>query len=728
MNFLQHRLVWLAAIIITLGVLLFIPTTYRKEIRPGTDSYSTHRQLTGSKVVTAELIAPANFTGAGFILVNMKKVPGGPVEVRYFDSNRQPIEQATIEVGAIKDDTFAWAYIPATTKTNGPINVEIQAPHATAQNPVGVRFDRKTGDVALAISEQVPAWRQVPLWARDNKDLARHIGRLVAIWSVTAIVLLGLERFVKKENMRLLIGVAVVAGVALAIRWPLLSSVESVFGGDAFNYFFKALAWVNGYDPLFADARKGPIYALALIPGLLMPDPLLWGRVLNIVSATIGSVLIVYIFALLAAPVPIAIAAGLLVAVNRQLWWESVHSLGNIPFTALLITSLYFYIKALQKRGAYGLGLTSALVALTRYEGILVGAILMPALWLQKKFKLQTLRQLLVPFVILMSVPLVMWAVTGQLGIRTWSDIESDGGLGLAHSIDDFKENFKLYRLVIGRAWVFAPYVGKQLTACIWGIVAAGVFAAVRRWRPGILPVLQSVGASILTIVLIGIIFRDSGDVLKQLSLVVTFVTGMGVGFGLLHFPRTAIPVILIFISQSLVITAILPKDRYYIHILPLLALAVASGVWTLYSTGKAWQRNVLPVLLISFLVSIVYVDSQHSLGGLVEEYNQQSQETTVILKAAKNLRSQPGLVAVGSDYLPLRLYLGDERFKNLHDKKTPAQLIAWLEETQAKHILEVSSNPVFEQVVNQYANRFTQTAFFTTKFGSTTTTIYEFK
>ncbi|MBI3255912.1 MAG: hypothetical protein HYZ63_02990 [Candidatus Andersenbacteria bacterium] len=732
MNTLQHRWIWGVAASIALGALLFVPTTYREEIRQGTDTYSAHKQIAGAKVVKTEILAPAKFKGAGFVLVNMKKVSGGPVEVSYFNSDRQAVGKSVIPPEKIKDDTFAWADIPAVTLPDNKVTIEIKAPQAAAQNPIGLRFDLDTSEPSLGISRQVPAWQQLPLWIGNNKDLARHIGRLLVGTLGLTVFLLGLQYLIKKEKTRLLIGIIAVTLIAIGIRIPLLQEVESVFGGDAFNYLFKAMAWVNGYDPLFADARKGPIYALALIPGLLMPDPLLWGKVVNIASAATASVLVAGILALLSAPAAIAIAGGLLVAVSRQLWWESVHSLGNVPFTALMLASIFFFIKAQKKKGAYGLGLLSALTSLTRYEGIVAAAVLMPAVWLYKKFNLQILKQLLIPFLLLLAIPMLMWAVTGQLGIRTWSDIEGDAGLGLARSIDDFKENVKLYRLWVGRSWVFTPYVGHQAAAVGWGVATAVAIAAIKRWHKKLFPAAQATLPAIITVLVATIVLRDSGDVLKHLSLVFTYVAGIGVGYGLIYFPRTAVPVLLIFISQSIIITAILPKDRYYIHLLPLLGLAVVSGIWAIGGNLPAGKKNfkhsLLPIVLASLLISIVYLDSQHAIGGLVEEYNQQSQETTVLLQAARHLRGQSGILAAASDYLPFRAYLTDARLKNFRDEKTPGQVISWLTENNIQTVAELNSNPVFAETLQAYPNRFTQTARFTTKFGRATVTLYEFK
>ena len=705
---LQRRWIGIAALAIAIGA-LFLPTTYSRILSQGTDTFESHRIFFGTREVSHEISIGPQTNGLGFILVNLKKKEPAPVEVTIFSTNGETLGRATIAVPDIQDDTFAWARLrSAITVPGNKVVVGLAAPKANATSPLGIRFDSITGQPALGVARQVPLWQFLQFWAQDNQNLVSHVRRLLSLALAVTTGLLGLHYGVRLEKNRLIIGCAVILLVAVAIRLPTLIEVKGVFGGDAFNYFLKSSAWIEGKDPFAADPRKGPLYALAVMPGLLTPDPLIWGKLATTTAAATASALLVILLATLTVPLPMALAGGLLLAVSRQMWWESVHSLANITFTALMVASLLVYVRAKPKKGeGYALGVVGALLTLTRYEGVLVPAILMPSFWIYARFHLKTLRQMILPFCIIMAIPFLFWPLSGEVGVRTWSDIESDGGLFLAHSFDDFQNNLKQYRLFIGRAWVLTATAGPQAAAVVVGSITSILFFLCGRRQPKALPSLQLVFGGLLFSAILAVVVANSADATKQLSLLFTYITGIGMGYLLISKPRIGVAWLLIFISQSLLVTWILPKDRYFIQLLPLMAVCIILGLFQAAGWHTAMKRNSLTLLLCSLLVSIVFWHSKHDINGLIDKYNEKAQETTVMLDVGRQLRPQPGNVAAAGDFLPMRVYLTDARLKVPHHIRQGQDVMAWLESEAIAYVVEFNFEPLFTPTVEAHGNRF---------------------
>jgi hypothetical protein len=708
MNTVQRRWIWAAAIAICGSVLAFIPTSYHRTVSIGTDTYEAHRIFLGERTLSYQVPIQPKTNGIAFIIVTTRKKEAVPIQLSFFTSSKEHLFDSIIPANALQDDTFAWATFPHTlTTSDNQIVVELKAPTATSQSPLGLRLDLETQQPALQVSQQVPVWKYIKLWSQDNKSLATYLRRMGTVTLSITAVLLALQYGFKSPKRRMVIGCAILFIVAILLRLPTLQEVKGVFGGDAFNYFFKASAWIQGYDPFAADPRKGPIYSLLILPGLLTPDPLLWGKLTTITASAATAVIAALLLAALSVPTVIALAGGLLLAVNRQLWWESVHSLANITFGALILYSLFLYIRSRPKKGeGYALGLTGALIALTRFEGILVPAILLPSYWASSRFNLKILKQLLVPLCILLAIPFLTWPFTGQVGIRTWSDIESDGGLSLAHSIDDFKENLKLYRLFIGRAWVLTTAVGPQTQAFVLGLGTLAVLAVIRaRFKDKFKITQPYIGVVVLGTLLV-LTVLNSGEIARQRSLIFTYLTGIGAGYLLTYKWKFGWPLLLIFISQSFAITWILPKERYYIHLLPIMGITLMVGLFFVAGWHKEMKKNIILILLSACIVSTVYWSSEHDLHGLIDKYNEQAQENTIQLDVARILRPLPGSVAAAGDYLPLRLYLTDTRLKTARAASVE-DTVAWLTQKNVSYVVDFDFDPIFAESISTYPDKF---------------------
>ncbi len=714
----------IVAVIVVGAAVTWLPSTYHYIYGVGTDTYETHHALYGPRQKTQAVVLRHDIRGAGAIVVNLRHAtPVVPVQVVAISSDGQTLATGTIAPNQLSDDTFAWAtFDTLVARANQTITLQFSAPEATVQNPVGVRFNADTKEIAIGVMEKIPVWRQVVYW-RGNHPEAARLAITSILGGIAALILGGMYHWVEKKNKQLawFTTLALVAIIAIAVRVPLLRSIESVYGGDAYNYIFKSLAWVNSHDPFAADVRKAPLYSLLLLPGLLFGDPLLWGRMINVAAATAGATLVPLLAVRLKVPRPLAAAAGLLLALNREWRWESVHGLANTLYATLIVATALALTYARRARGAYVVGLLSGLVTLTRFEGGLVGALLLPAVWLQHRLRLSWIIYTLLPYSILLLVPFILWPLTGQLGVRSPSDIAADGGLSVAYSWTDFWLNFTNFKLLFGRAWLFAPGVGDQWAALAIGAIVGLVFVTAHHKITTRLTRAQWLPTVVLCAGLFGIVSSDHGPVLEHITLLLTGVTGAGMVYLLRTAPRTVIPITLMVAAQIIIITLILPKPRYYLQVIPFITIALIAGVANISRTPASRPSRLAALFFIGMVTAVIYVDGNDALGGFTSDYNSRSQDTTVMLRAAKYLRGHPGSVALSTDDLSMRVLVTDQRLVVLRplegEKLSDADQLQWLQVTRPAYLVESSANPLFT-VINTYPDYFEPVQTFTTTAG----------
>jgi len=428
------------------------------------------------------------------------------------------------------------------------------------------------------------------------------------------------------------------AVLAVLLRLPTAGAIDSIFGGDAFNYVMKSRALIEGSDPFAIDPRKAPFLSLLLLPGLALVDPLVMGRAIGIVSAAIGVILIALIARRLQFPRVLALVAAALLMVNRLWWWESVHGLANIPYAVLLLGAVLAFLTAKH----YLLSVLVGLATLTRYEGALAAATLVPSTWvLQPKWR--TIWRSVLPVVILIAIPLVLWPFTGNSGVRTSEDILADPGLYIAWDWHDYISNLHRFRHFVGQLWYLQPLVGNQLTAFVGGLIAGLIISTRARWSK-IPRTVLAVAPLAAAGVLIGYIAYGNEGAIKLALLGLTVITGMGLGILNVQQPKRVIPLALMLCAQVLFVTAILPKHRYYLIVIPFAALFLVAGTVSLLDWKRTWHR-ASGLLALGALLGLAYANTTASLPGQISEYNDVSGPATELAMVGKYLRQHPGTV-----------------------------------------------------------------------------------
>lgn len=510
------------------------------------------------------------------------------------------------------------------------------------------------GDIALQFVDRIPAGLQIVRYFEHRPNHLTATIRAVLIASVLTLTLIALPR--NRTVWRWML-IALFA-FTVAIRIPTLARIDGVFGGDAFNYLSKAKAWMEGDDPFNADPRKGPFVPLVLMPVLLLDDPIAWSRFTGALAAGVAVVATALTARALGIGPRLALTAGLLAAVNRELWWESLNGLANVPYAALIALSTYSFVR----RAPFHTALYSTLATLTRYEGLLVVAIYVPAVWLRHRLRLSTLRPLLTPL-LLLAVPLVFWPLTGGLGIRTADDIASDTGLYIAWDWGDYVSNLKRFQAYLEQLWFF------DLSAPLSHFNQAIHITAI-------------IGAAILVI----------------------------------RRPKIGIPIVLVALAQIAAVTAILPKTRYYVQLVPLFTVA------TIYGLSILPRKISLP--LATLLVSGVALNTYARLPELYEDYNARAHHDSVMMQVATYFRRHEGRPAFATNFLAAETYLPRSGSVMGAPETVEAQ-IEWLRNNHATHLVETDQLPWFQSLLQAFPEKFEYVTAFKASYDPTTATIY---
>lgn len=735
----QHR--WFVIFTGLVGICLVVSfflvrTPYYRILTVGTDSYKTHHPLYGERRQSQVVQLRHDIGGVGVLAVGLrKKQQLVPVEIWVFDGQKKELARGTINPTALNDDQVAWTSLSTVIPQSvGPIVIELSASQASVTNPIGIRFDQyRDNHLAIGLIEQVSLAQQWRYWQKDHPNAAKRLR-----WGLTGGVFLAVAYWLMKLVGLVLPGVWLwrlslvgLAVVSLYLRWPLAQRVESIFGGDAYNYILKSYAWIGGEDVFAADIRKGPLFSFLLLPGLLTSDPVWWGRMVSMVAATIAVILTSLVVERLTGRRALAIAAGLLLTVERDFLWESVHGLANITYAALLVAVALAFFYRHRCHGQYWTAVLAGLATLTRYEGGLVTATLLPAMWLQQR-RWRTVFYTLVPVTVLTLIPFILWPLTGNIGVRPPADIAADGGLSVAYSFEDFQLNLKSFRQFFGRAWVLTLGLGSQRTFFLTGLMVMFGWQWLQRffrrrgWRWAD-PFGQLIPLGLIFYV-IGLLGWDNGEVLKHVSLFLTALTGAGMAVAIYRWPGYAIPIGIMVSLQIMVVTAILPKPRYYIQLIPFMTMAIVLALYGLQARQKSRWNQWLILFFLGFITTFIYIDGQDALGGMVSDYNSKSHHNTVMRRAAKRLQPESGVVAAATDDLSLRVYLTDKRLARYVGQPSPtlAEQLAWLKEKQVTYVVEDNDNPLFS-VIDAKPTLFTEVETFTLRNSHVQARVYRF-
>lgn len=642
--------------IVALLLAFLLPVNYEKVQIAGTDSFKTHAILSGERVAEDWLAVAAGTTEIGFLVVPLTGSEHLPADVVLRLGNEEI--RSAIDPQNLSDDKFSWVSLNGQLEEEAEVGVVLSAKEAPSQQALGVRFDEETGRLAYAVRQRVPFWQRALLWRQDNPDEGQELSEIFLLLVGILPVFFLLDFLESKKKKIGWVVLALVFIVSVLVKIPVALRIDSFFGGDAMNYYLKGVDWLAAKDPFSSDARKGPFWTALLLPGLApFVDPLWWGRVVNIVVTSLGSVLLALIMREFKLRWSLSAAAALLLTVNRNWIFESVHTLANPSFAVLILLAFYL----LWKNRVYLLSAVAALATLNRYEGFLGYWFLLCA-WLGNISWQKRLRSL-VPAGIILAIPFLAWPFTGKIGVRTAGDIAADQGLGLAHSWDDFLNNSTRLRLYFGRQWHLQELAGDQWQALLAGLLigAVLVLAAKKLSHFSWVPVTLMFSASTVSLFAVG---HDSVELWRNLMMLLTFLAGLGAGQLAASYPKKIIPLFVLLIALAIVITTILPKDRYW---LPLLPFLVMSLVYPLKAKGR---QVLFSSIAAAVLLSFAYVNSQVPLSGAIGEYNTKSASQTVLYRAAKEVAKKNGTVVTTREDLSLRVYVGDERLEKISRDK----------------------------------------------------------
>lgn len=588
------------------------------------------------------------------------------------------------------------------------------------------------GDIAFRITETLPLWRAALVWGQVNSTSVYAAMRLVASGALATVLLYALSRisFQKYTHARMwaVSGVLFIGFIGMCA--PYAHLLNGVFGGDAFNYMFKAYALMNGHDPFAADPRKGPFFSLLLIPGLFLPDPLMWSRWVGIVAAGLVVGLVPFVARRMGISYPISIMAGIFTAENSFLLFEAPDALAVTTFTFLILLCVYAFLSIKKnKTWLWVLAITSGLTMLTRFEGALVGAVLLPAAWIRYRISWKKILWPVVLMGVIMALPLVSFIWSGKSGIRTTQDIQNDGGLFLVHSIHD-----QQLSLNIQRSYEFFTNVwiekGTNMNIAQWllcGLIIGGCIVLGKQFWP---KVTSQILAVIGIIGSLGFVFllAMNNEINRAILVAALYIL---VGAGIVLFSRKkpidGIAIILAIASQIAVIIWVLPKTRYFLPTIPFLYVFLAYGIQSLIPAKKNIAQGIAVVMMCVAAIFFFQDTAKHS-GKTIEAYNNNAQENDVLLKALIDLRSSGKSVGIESlDDLSVIIYIPKHLLYTLSSHSNADQELQFIQSNHIQVLLKRAESHDWS-VVTEHPELFNDPKIYTTKNGDSKVLVYSVK
>lgn len=589
------------------------------------------------------------------------------------------------------------------------------------------------GDVAFQTYEQAPLWRAVQVWGQITDKAAQRglrriswsTGLTIAAWLIGKV----LQRL-SDPRLRYGIPLFLIALLAIAIRAPYSTSIEGVFGGDAFNYLSKAADLVAGNDPFASDPRKAPLFSFLLLPGLSSPDPLLWSRWVGIIAAGAAAGLLPHLAYRLGLPWLYALASGVLLAVNQEFIWEAPSGLANTVYTALIIATAIAFTYARARRGLFAVALVGGLVPLTRYEGAVIPLTLLPAAWIRHRAPLTTILATVLTTLAIAGLPLVSYFLSGSSGIRAPRDLLTDEGLLLAYSREDLLHNVDLFAAFLRDSWVLEE-TSRVSVGLVWlAGVGSAVLATLARWHvPKHTQRWLQYGATAALLCVVGIVLFTKSSAAHAVAGGIPIVLGsIGIVELMKKRPYETGALTLAVALHTMAIILILPKSRYFLPLLPFWALTAAAGLALLLKWPKMKTFPLFPAATIAMLAVFFYHDATLTLQKRLEWYNGKAQDTAVMIAASKYIRQHEGRVAFRShDEQPVRIYVPAQRqavFRPTEPSALAEQEQAFFHDNNITYLVERNRQPYWESV-RVFPDQFELIQTFTSRHGESKVMIY---
>ncbi len=710
----ERRTTKIVAACIALGILLlFLPITQTRVVSYGIDAYNNHKPLFGNRTETISFTTTHRTRAIGSILVDMRR-SNAPTDVYVRIAHAQtgePIAETIIPKESIRDDAFSFANLqdsPIASHTD--IRISFSAPDSTSKNPIGMRFE--TDDVAsLAVKERVPIWQAAITIGKNRASDWKHAGIAAG-----ASLLLAIPLIRKKGRTSLwlaMLALAVVAG--LGTRFWTISQFGGVSGGDAYNYLAISQALARFENP-FAAGKRLPGYPLLLVPTLtsgLFDDQFVM-RSIQIISSMGAVIALVALARSLGLSWMVAGAAAAMTIFQKDYFWTSTRPEPYALYTALLIASLWLFVRIYQSAPRYFqylFGIALGYSAMVRQEGfvlaVLLGAYsLAYELYAYKKHKqwqkpAKRIASMYLP-ALLIVLPFFMHNVS-EYGTPFYTPYLEGERLQIVDSFHAFKDALAATWGVLGSMWkpmwdqlerldfTTMPFIASVIGLWAW-------YALVRAKKP-------PVAIWALSILLWGAwVALVLGAVYAK-----PFVTGnipiMGAAFLLASIPIflletrfAGVVILLALVSQIGIATWFHPFPKHYEQSYPLIILMVATAMLARVPNKRMVSIAALSTAVLPFLLTASFLAQK--INAAIDSQNEDTALDSVTYRAARYARDLPKPIGFDQAYLPARLYFDPEaKYFPAEENPSPEMEQQWLRDNPVKTLVVTNANNILKNI-----------------------------
>ena len=700
-------------------IAFFAPIYQTRVVSYGIDAYSSHKPIFGNRSEKFSIKTASHTRSIGVILVNMRRSESlTDVSVRITNTETgKTIAEKTIPKEEIKDDAFAFANLEDTAiPADTDIQIELSAPDATNQNPIGMRFGEKNIEPALALKERVPLWNAILTIGKNRASDWKHVGiAAAASWLVALPVLMGKN---KKRYYLIALGIIIAAG--LYSRFWVTSGFGGVSGGDAYNYLAISTALSEFQNP-FESAKRLPGYPLLLVPILVSGafDEQFVMRSIQIIASMWAAVALAALARSLKISWPAAIASSAILAFQKDYFWTSTRPEPYALYAALLITALWLYVRIYQKAPAYYsvlFGIVLGYSAMVRQEGFVFAAVLgtcslgyelylgfrtrtgmtwrtsakrfalmhLPALLIVLPFFIHNISEYDTPFYTpylegerlqivdsfhaFKDAADATWGVLGSMWKPAWEQLErlDFTTLPFITSVIGIWSWYVFLRS--NQAKKYAPLVTAFLIIAWFALIAGAVYA--KPFISGNLPIITA------------------GFILASIPVF------------LLETKFAGVVILIVLISQLGVATWFHPFPKHYEQSYPLIILIIATALLARLPKHNILAASGMAMALLPFFLIASFLAQK--VNAAIDRQNEDSALDSVTYRAARYARDLPGPVGFDQAYLPARLYF-DPNAIYFPSEENPSQEMEqrWLSEHPVKTLVVTNSNNVFK---NAYA------------------------
>ena len=671
-----------------------IPTINSRVLVKGVDTYDTHRLVFGSRIFSQEITSKDSILGIGILIVDIRGSNNlTPVTVTVKDSQGVALASGSIDPTHIIDDTFATVRFDTPVKLPGDkATIEVQAPQATLDNPIGWRFDPEdynlpryengilqTGSFAIQTIERVPAWKKIVSLAASNEEKSFRVAALIA--GIISFTLLA-THLSNPENNKTITRAqfAVIIIIALAsfgTRLYVESSMHGVSGGDPYNYLLIAESLTKGENP-FVSAKRLPGYPLLLTPAVIWPsiDAHFYMRTVSAIAASIS----VFVVFLLARQLRLAWPAQLFAA--SSLAWQAdffATSLRPEPYSLfglLLLASLLLFFTAKTRRQWLLFGIVLGYAAMVRQEGFVLAAILGAAAIIREVYVLKTTgASPAYKKVAWMFLPALVFVLrffisnTIQFGNPIYTPYFEGERLQIVDSFHAFKDASISTWSIITSMWKPSWVQQELLMPYDYGVIPVA-FLVVIAWWVAIIhkkvhltypPVLWGLAVlSAAACVWAGwILFTDTA---AAAALAPMIIAGILLVIPALFLAKTGwagVLVSLVLLSQLLIATWFHPFAKHYQQSYPLIALMFAAALFHIQLPKKRTflAYSLFPIWLIPFGLALVLLYSK--IVVFSDSHNASAALDSVLYRSARVAHTLPGPYHYNMENLPAQFYHG---------------------------------------------------------------------